>query len=150
MLQSGQKAPDFTAETTTGDEISLGELRGKHVVLFFYPKDDTPGCTIEACSFRDALDDFQAAETVVLGVSADDRESHVRFTDKYSLNFPLLVDTDGALARAYGVPQSDSGSPRRVTFLIGPDGSIMRTWEQVDVNTHAAELLEHINATTES
>ncbi len=144
MLEQGQQAPNFTAVTTDGDTVSLDSNRGHYVVLYFYPKDDTPGCTREACAFRDTHADYRAANAVVYGVSADTRESHQRFAEKYSLNFPLLVDHDGEICDAYGVERGATGNPKRVTFLIDPEGTIARVWKSVDVNEHAAKVLSAI------
>jgi peroxiredoxin Q/BCP len=116
-------------------------------VLYFYPEDDTGGCTVEACGFRDAYGEYTDAGAVVFGVSPDDQASHQRWTEKISLNFPLLVDSDGAISKAYGVPWTEYNQPRRVTFLIDPEGKIQRTWEKVDVRIHAAEVLEEIKST---
>ena len=146
MLEPADIAPDFQAVTTDGDTVSLASNRGHYVVLYFYPTDDTAGCTREACSFRDAREEFRDAGAVIYGVSVDDQQSHKAFSDKYSLNFPLLVDTDGTIAEAYGVPRSPSGVTRRVTFLIGPDGTILRTWPRVDIDVHAAEVLGSIRS----
>lgn len=146
MLQPGDKAPDFTATTTTGATISLHDYSGRNnVVLYFYPKDDTPGCTIEACEFRDARADYDASDVVVFGVSTDDQESHQQFTDKYSLNFPLLVDADGAICDLYGVPRRGEFASR-VTFLIDTDGVIREAWEQVDPRGHASHVLDAVKA----
>ncbi len=144
MLQPGNPAPDFTAMATDGGTITLSQYRGAHnVVLFFYPEDDTAGCTREACDFRDAGDLYAAADAVVLGVSTDSRESHQAFSSKYGLNFPLLVDGDHAICNAYGVPVDERWAAR-VTFLIGRDGVIKRTWEAVRVVGHADEVLQAV------
>lgn len=144
MLQPGDKAPDFTATSTTGEEISLHDYAGsKSVVLYFYPKDDTPGCTHQACEFRDARSDYDAADAVVLGVSTDDQASHEAFTSKYSLNFPLLVDSDGTICDLYGVPRNGDFAAR-ITFLIAPDGTVEKVWEKVNVVGHAADVLDAI------
>ena len=144
MLQPGDKAPDFTATSTTGEEISLHDYAGsKSVVLYFYPKDDTPGCTHQACEFRDARSDYDAADAVVLGVSTDDQASHEAFTSKYSLNFPLLVDSDGTICDLYGVTRNGDFAAR-ITFLIAPDGTVEKVWEKVNVVGHAADVLDAI------
>lgn len=146
MLQPGDKAPDFTAQTTSGATISLHDYFGRNnVVLYFYPKDDTTGCTIEACEFRDARTDYDASDAVVFGVSADSQESHQQFADKYALNFPLLVDADGTICDLYGVPRHGD-MPARVTFLIDTDGVIREVWEKVDPRGHAAHVLERVKA----
>jgi peroxiredoxin Q/BCP len=140
MLSQGDKAPDFTAVTTTGTTVSLHDYFGRNnVVLYFYPEDDTGGCTAEACEFRDSKVEYDGSNTVVFGVSTDDQASHQAFTAKYDLNFPLLVDTDGAICDAYDVPHDPW--PKRVTYLIDTDGMIARVWEQVNVRGHAAEVL---------
>ncbi|MBS1912439.1 MAG: peroxiredoxin [Bacteroidetes bacterium] len=142
MLQAGDIAPDFTATTTDGATVSLSSFKGTgNVVLFFYPEDDTSGCTREACDFRDAHADFNAAHTVIFGVSTDDQASHQAFTQKYGLNFPLLVDADRTICNLYGVPVDDRWA-QRTTFLIDRNGVINRVWEQVRVIGHAAEVQE--------
>lgn len=146
MLQSGDKAPDFTAVTANGNTISLHDYLGRNnVVLFFYPKDDTSGCTREVCEFRDAQPNFADADAVVLGVSTDDQSSHAAFSSKYSLNFPLLVDSDEKICEAYGVGRRN-GEAHRVTFLIDIDGVIRHVWEKVSVDGHAADVYEQIAA----
>ncbi|HET6400437.1 MAG TPA: peroxiredoxin [Candidatus Kapabacteria bacterium] len=144
-LLPGDKAPDFTAETTTGAHISLHQYRGKeNVVLYFYPADLSKGCSIEACKFRDEHADFTKAHTVILGVSLQDRASHEKFTEEDKLNFPLLVDTNRALANKYGVPIAFGKYDARWTFLIGKDGKIIDTFHNVDPNTHSVQLLAAI------
>jgi peroxiredoxin Q/BCP len=149
-LAEGQKAPDFTAQTDSGESVSLADFSGKHVVLYFYPKDDTPGCTIEACNFRDNLGILQGQEAVVLGVSLDDVESHQKFRDKFELTFPLLADPDHSISDAYGVyGQKEFREHQylgidRATFLIGPDGTLEKVWPAVDPNGHALEVLEFL------
>jgi len=150
MLQPGTPAPDFTATTTTGATISLHDYQGRNnVVLYFYPEDDTSGCTVEACEFRDARTDYDTTDAVVLGVSGDDQAAHQAFTDKYMLNFPLLVDSDGTICDVYGVPRNGT-YPARVTFLIDTDGIIRKVWESVKPRGHAAEVLEEIKALGQS
>jgi peroxiredoxin Q/BCP len=145
-LEPGIQAPDFTAEATDGSHISLHDYKGKsNVVLYFYPEDMTGGCTREACHFRDDLDKYKAANTVVLGVSMDDREKHQKFTEKENLNFPLLVDKDGAICKAYNVPLEDEKYPERRTYLIGKDGKILKTYTHVDPRVHSAELLKDLS-----
>ena len=144
-LQPGDKAPDFTAETTTGAHISLHQYRGKeNVVLYFYPADLSKGCSIEACKFRDEHADFTKAHTVILGVSLDTREKHEQFTKEDKLNFSLLVDTDSTICRKYGVPISFNKYASRWTFLIGKDGKIIDIYHNVDPNTHGVQLLAAI------
>ncbi len=150
QLKTGDVAPDFSAITTDGSRIELSRLRGKHVVLYFYPKDDTPGCTKEACGFRDAFLDFTAAGAVVLGVSTDPVRSHVRFTEKFRLPFPLIADEDRSVVNAYGAWGEKTFMGRRyqgtfrVTYHIGPDGLIRNIWPQVKPELHAAEVLKTI------
>ncbi len=146
-LQPGDPAPDFTATATDGSTVTLASLRGRHVVLYFYPKDDTPGCTREACAFRDVHDAFGKRGAVVLGVSVDPVRAHQKFTAKYRLPFPLLADEDRKIVTAYGVWGEKVFMGRRyegthrVTFHIGPDGRIAHVWPQVKPETHAAEVL---------
>lgn len=146
-LKEGDPAPDFSATTQTGQPISLAQFRGKPVVLYFYPKDDTPGCTKEACGFRDQFDQFKAKGAVVLGVSTDPASSHEKFARKHNLPFLLLADPDKTIVRAYGVWGRKQRAGRsyqgthRVTFLIGPDGRIKRIWPKVNPDTHAQEVL---------
>jgi peroxiredoxin Q/BCP len=146
-LKEGDLAPEFRAKATGGREISLADLRGKNVVLYFYPKDDTPGCTKEACAFRDATGEIQAKGAVVLGVSIDPPASHERFAAKFQLPFPLLSDADKKIVAAYGVWGKKRFMGRtyqgthRVTFLIGPDGRIRKIWPKVKPAEHAEEVL---------
>jgi peroxiredoxin Q/BCP len=148
MLQPGDKAPDVSALSTDGNTIRLYDYLGRNnVVLFFYPKDDTGGCTLQACEFRDSRVQYDEANTVVLGISADDQASHQAFTAKNSLNFPLLVDSDGKICEAFGVPRDSRGWPKRVTFLIDTDGVIQKVWGEIrDVTGHASEVLAEIDA----
>jgi len=147
----GGAAPDFTLPAGDGSQVHLADLRGKTVLLYFYPKDDTPGCTTEACAFRDAWSELQARGVVVLGVSRDDVKSHQRFAKKYSLPFPLLADLGGAVAQQYGVwvEKSMYGktymSMARTSFLILPDGTIGHVWEKVKPEGHAAEVLAWVD-----
>lgn len=149
-LKVGDVAPDFTATTTDGSSLSLKDLRGKHVILYFYPKDDTPGCTKEACAFRDIHAAFNAKNAVVLGVSTDPVKSHRKFTEKYGLPFPLLADEDRTLVEAYGVYGEKVFMGRkyqgvfRVTFHIDPDGNIANIWPNVKPETHPVEVLTAI------
>jgi thioredoxin-dependent peroxiredoxin len=139
QLQVGMKAPDFKAVTTSGDSVALSDFKGKTVILYFYPKDDTPGCTVEACSFRDAKDDIKALGAVVLGVSRDSVDSHKQFAEKFSLNFPLLADENSEIINAYGVTKRD-------TFLIDKDGAINKIWKDVNVEGHDQEVMDAIRA----
>jgi len=146
-LQVGDVAPAFTVETSGGGKISLADYAGKNVILYFYPKDDTPGCTKEACAFRDGYAQFKAKGAVVLGVSPDPVKSHDKFVDKFKLPFQLLADVDKQIVQAYGVWGEKSFMGRkyqgvfRVTFLIGPDGKIKQIWPEVKPEEHAAEVL---------
>ena len=146
-LREGDAAPDFSATTNGGGTVSLSELKGKNVILYFYPKDDTPGCTKEACSFRDHFSEFKKRGAVVLGVSTDPVKSHDKFVEKFKLPFTLLADEDKKMVTAYGVWGEKSFMGRkylgthRVTFLIGPDGRIRKIWPQVKPDEHAAEIL---------
>ncbi|MFO7261151.1 MAG: thioredoxin-dependent thiol peroxidase [bacterium] len=148
MLKPNDIAPDFELQADDGSTVRLSDLRGRKVVLYFYPKDDTPGCTIEACEFRDRSKDLAANGAVVLGVSPDTVESHRRFKEKYGLDFPLLADTDHRVAEAYGVWQQKTMYGRtywgvaRTTFLIDEEGRIARVFENVKPAGHAAEVLE--------
>ncbi len=147
MVAVGEKAPDFTLLADDGRKVSLKGLRGKKVVLYFYPKDDTPGCTAEACSFRDNLGRVTTKGAVVLGVSRDDTASHGKFRDKYHLNFPLLSDDEGSVTEAYGVWKKKNLYGRsfmgieRTTFLIDEDGKVARIWPRVKVDGHTDEVL---------
>ncbi len=149
-LTEGRKAPAFTAETNGGGTISLKDLKGKHVVLYFYPKDDTPGCTKEACGFRDAWKHFEKKGAVVLGVSPDSVKKHDKFVEKFALPFTLLADVDKKIVEAYGVWGKKKFMGReymgvyRVTFLIDPDGKIKKIWPNVKPDLHAAEVLKAI------
>lgn len=138
-LAVGTDAPAFTAKDTNGNTISLSDFAGKTVVLYFYPKDDTPGCTKQACSFRDAQSVYQGKDVVVLGVSADDEAAHQAFTAKYNLNFPLLADTDKALIKAFDV--DGGGYAKRVTYVIDPNGKIVLVDAAVNTSTHASDVL---------
>ena len=147
MLKAGDKAPAFALASNDGQTIRLTDLQGRPVVLYFYPKDDTPGCTKEACSFRDGWSDIQAAGAVVLGVSPDDVTSHEKFRAKYRLPFPLLSDPDHAVAKAYGAWGEKSMYGRkyegilRTTFLIDGAGVVRRVFEKVRPEGHAEEVL---------
>lgn len=148
----GQKAPDFTMPTNGGGTVSLAGLKGKKVVLFFYPKDDTPGCTKEACSFRDALPDFSGVDAVVIGVSKDSAASHDKFAKKYDLNFTLASDEKTDVAERYGmwVEKSMYGKKymgmERSSVLIDGEGVIRAVWRKVKPETHAAEVLAAVKA----
>ena len=150
MTEPGTLAPDFSLPSDDGSTVRLRDLRGRNVVLFFYPKDDTPGCTVEACEFRDAYTRFQAQDTVVLGISADGLESHGRFRRKFDLPYPLLADEDHAVAEAYGVWKEKSMFGRtymgieRSTFVVGRDGVITHAFRKVSPEGHADEVGEAI------
>jgi peroxiredoxin Q/BCP len=138
-LTVGDKAPDFTTQDTHGNTVSLSDLSGRTFVLYFYPKDDTPGCTKEACSFRDQWATYQSRGIPVYGVSMDDVASHQAFTSKYSLPFALLADTDGALTRAFDV--DGGGYSKRVTYVIDSNGTIVQVFSSVNTATHASDVL---------
>ena len=147
MVEAGSPAPDFMLLSDTGDEVSLESLRGKPVVLYFYPKDDTPGCTRQACGIRDSWDAFAERGAVVLGVSKDSPKSHAKFKEKYGLPFTLLADEDHAVAEAYGVwvQKSFAGKKymgiERSTFVIDADGNLARVMRRVKPDTHADQVL---------
>ncbi len=151
-VEEGQTAPDFTLRSDEGAEVRLSALRGRPVVLYFYPKDDTPGCTREACSFRDRKSDLAAHGAAVLGVSPDDVASHGKFRDKYSLNFPLLADADHKVAQAYGAWREKnmygktSMGIQRSTFLIDAAGKVRKVWKRVEVDGHDAAVLAALAA----
>jgi peroxiredoxin Q/BCP len=139
-LTEGAKAPEITLALHDGTSVALSSLRGKSVLVYFYPKDDTPGCTVEAQGLRDGWADIQAAGLVVYGVSTQDAASHKAFIDKYELPFPLVVDPSGAVAKAFGVPLR-GGMAARQSFLIGADGTIKKIWPAVSPQDHAAEVI---------
>ena len=147
MLGEGDPAPDFRLPADDGKTYALKDLRGQKVVLYFYPKDDTPGCTKEACSFRDNLARVRSKGAVVLGVSKDDLASHAKFRQKYSLSFPLLSDTEGKVLSAYGVWKEKSLYGKtfmgieRTTYIIGKDGRIEKVFPRVKVDGHTDEVL---------
>src|SRR5438093_195601 len=149
-LHEGDAAPAFTASASGGGQISLADFKGRNVILYFYPKDDTPGCTKEACAFRDHFSDFKQKGAVVLGISTDAVKSHDKFVAKFKLPFTLLADDDKQIVQAYGVWGQKSFMGRkymgthRVTFLIGPDGRIKRVWPKVKPEEHAAEVLAEL------
>jgi len=151
-LKGGDKAPDFTLPVDGGGKVSLKDLKGKKLVLYFYPKDDTPGCTTEACAFRDALPDFSRVKAAILGVSKDSVASHDKFKKKFKLPFPLASDADGAVCEAYGtwVEKSMYGKTymgiERATFLIDETGVIRAIWRKVKADGHAEEVLKAAEA----
>jgi peroxiredoxin Q/BCP len=146
-LEPGTPAPGFTLSSDSGKKIKLTQFQGQPIVLYFYPKDDTPGCTKEACNFRDAQSQLAKTQAVVLGISPDSVESHVRFRDKFELNFPLLADTDHSVAEAYGAWREKnmygkkSMGIQRSTYLIDASGKIARVWKKVSVDGHDEQVL---------
>jgi peroxiredoxin Q/BCP len=153
LVDAGKKAPAFSLKDQDGKTRRLADYAGRPVVLYFYPKDDTPGCTKEACAFRDNLPRFKPSKAVVLGVSILDEASKARFANKYDLPFPLLADPDHVVAEKFGVWQKRSLYGRtymgiaRTTYLIGPDGKVAKRWDNVKVDGHAEAVLEALNAT---
>ena len=152
-LATGDTAPDFSLHTQEGDApISLQDFRGKFVVLYFYPKDDTPGCTKESCAFRDLSVEFATVNAVILGVSLDDTQSHTKFATKFNLNFPLLADTDKSVSLAYGVYKEKKNYGKtymgieRTTFVIDPEGRIAKIYPKVSVDGHAETILAFVKA----
>ncbi len=149
-LTEGDLAPAFSASTSGGETISLADFKGKNIILYFYPRDNTPGCTKEACAFRDEFAQFKQKGAIVLGVSTDSVKSHDKFVEKFNLPFPLLADEDKSIAKAYGVwgEKKFMGvkyqGVHRVTFLIGPDGRIKKIWPKVKPAEHAKEILEFL------
>ena len=147
MINEGDQAPDFTLQSDAGTDVTLSSLRGRPVVLYFYPRDDTPGCTKQACGIRDVYGEFERAGAVVLGVSPDDEGSHVKFKRKYDLPFALLSDTDHRVAEQYGVWGEKSFAGRkymgvsRSTFVIGEDGTVKKVLHDVKPATHADDVL---------
>jgi len=151
-IEAGDKAPDFTLATHDGTQLKLSSLRGKTVVLYFYPKDDTPGCTKEACGFRDTITELEASDAVVLGVSPDGPESHARFRKKYDLPFTLLADPTHAVAEKYGAWREKNMYGKktvgiaRSTFIIGPDGRVKKVFKAVKTAVHAQQVLATLAA----
>ncbi len=149
-LQIGDIAPDFTLADANGNSVSLSDFRGSRVILYFYPRDNTPGCTKEACSFRDAYPDYQSHNIVILGVSNDDAKSHQKFIRKHQLPFPLLCDPEGTVATLYGSYgfQKFMGKEYmgvyRHTFAIAPDGKIEKIYRKVKPETHGADILQEL------
>ncbi|MTJ80143.1 MAG: thioredoxin-dependent thiol peroxidase [Telmatospirillum sp.] len=146
-IEAGSTAPDFTLPTDGNGTFTLSAAKGRKVILYFYPKDDTPGCTREACAFQEALPDFSGSDALIVGVSRDDPAKHDRFKAKYNLAFPLLSDSDGGVCEAYGVwvEKSNYGKKymgiERSTFLIDQNGVIAKVWRKVKVDGHAAAVL---------
>ena len=152
MIEEGTPAPDFELPSDGGERVKLSDFRGRPVVLYFYPKDDTPGCTTQACGIRDAYGEFERAGAVVLGVSPDDERSHVKFRQKHDLPFTLLADTDHAVAELYGVWGEKRYMGRtymgvtRSTFVIDPDGTVAKVMHDVKPATHADDVLAVLTA----
>jgi peroxiredoxin Q/BCP len=152
VVEEGQEAPDFELPSETGERVRLSGLRGRPVVLYFYPRDDTPGCTKQACAIRDSYGEFEETGAVVLGVSTDDETSHVKFKEKYGLPFTLLADTEHEVVEAYGVwKEKTFGGKRywgveRSTFLIDENGHIAKVMRRVKPDTHAEKVLEALAA----
>ena len=142
LPQQGQRLPQMDLTAEDGDHVGTDDLTGQKTVLYFYPKDDTPGCTKEACAFRDRMVDYGEAGIKVYGVSLDSPESHREFREKYNLNFPLLTDEGGRAAEALGILRDNGEVANRVTFLLAPDGNIAKVYPEVSPETHADEILE--------
>jgi peroxiredoxin Q/BCP len=153
-ILEGQTAPAFTLTADNGAKVKLADFLGRPVVLYFYPKDDTPGCTKEACAFRDRKREMEKLGAVVLGVSPDDAASHAAFRDKYQLNFPLLADPDHAVAEKYGAWREKnmygkkSMGVQRSTYLIDPEGKVAKVWKRVQVDGHDEQVLEALRSLT--
>ena len=149
--KEGQKAPDFKLQASNGETVSLQSIKGKRVVIYFYPKDDTPGCTVEACGLRDNIKKIEKKDAIVLGVSPDDVKSHNKFIDKFKLPFILLSDVDKKMCTDYGVWVEKSMYGKkymgvaRTTFIIGPDSKIEKVYEKVKPDVHTDEILEFLN-----
>jgi peroxiredoxin Q/BCP len=153
-VEAGKKAPDFTLPADDGTKVKLSGLRGQPVVVYFYPRDDTPGCTREACAMRDRKDDLARLGARVLGISPDDLPSHAKFRDKFSLNFPLLADAEHRVAEKYGAWREKtrfgktSMGIQRSTFLIDADGVVRKVWKNVDVDGHDAQVVKALEEIT--
>jgi peroxiredoxin Q/BCP len=152
VVSEGEPAPDFTLTSDAGERVSLSDFRGRPVVLYFYPKDDTPGCTAQACGIRDTYADFETAGAVVLGVSPDNEARHVKFRDKYGLPFTLLADPEHEVAERYGVWGEKRYAGKtymgisRTTFLLAPDGTVAKVMHDVKPTTHADDVLAALAA----
>ena len=142
LPQQGELLPDLELTTESGEHVATEELTGQKTVLYFYPKDDTPGCTKEACAFRDRMEDYAEAGIQVYGVSLDSPESHREFREKYGLNFPLLTDEGGRASEVLGVLRENRKRTNRVTFLLDTEGTISKVYPEVSPETHADEILE--------
>ena len=149
-LRTGQKAPEINLPDQKGNIIKLSDLKGRWALIYFYPKDDTPGCTKEACGLRDKMPDFKKIDFTVLGISVDSPSSHKKFADKYNLSFPLLADEDKKVVKSYGVwgkkkfMGKEYMGTNRQSFLVGPDGRIVKIYEKVNPEEHAEEILKDI------
>jgi peroxiredoxin Q/BCP len=147
-LKVGEKAPDFNVSTDAGQKVKLSDFKGKKIVLYFYPKDDTPGCTKEACAFRDGIDEIKDRGAIVLGVSTDSVDSHKKFKSKFDLNFPLLADTDKKIVEAYGVWKEKTNYGKtymgieRTTFIIDEQGKVSHIFPKVKVDEHYDEVID--------
>jgi peroxiredoxin Q/BCP len=152
MVSEGTPAPDFTLTSDAGTKVTLSEFRGKPVVIYFYPKDDTPGCTAQACGIRDAYGEFERAGAVVLGISPDDEKKHVKFKDKYELPFTLLADPEHEVAERYGTwaEKRYRGKTymgiKRTTFLVAPDGTVAKVMHDVKPDKHADDVLAALDS----
>ena len=152
LIEAGKKAPAFSLKDQDGQTHTLSDYEGRPVVLFFYPKDDTPGCTVEACAFRDNLPKFKPGKAAIFGVSILDEKSKAKFAAKFDLNFPLLADADHDVAEKYGAWQERSMYGKkymgvaRTTYLIGPDGTVAKRWDKVKPDGHAEDVLEAVTA----
>ena len=146
--ESGDRAPAFSLQTDNGESVTLADFAGRALILYFYPKDETPGCTTEACEFRDNIFAYRKLNAQILGVSLDDVESHAKFAENHSLPFPILADTEGEVADAYGVRTRRFGfeMAKRETFLIDPEGKLAVHYSDVDPDTHSAEVLADLTA----
>lgn len=144
MLKEGDLAPDFTVKTNRGETLTLSDLRGKRVLLWFYPMADTPGCTAEGCSFRDLNQEFAQHNVTILGVSFDGVEANQKFAQKFGFNFPLLCDTDQKIGRAYGAAEGDAKTATRISYLIGADGKIEKAYGKVNAKEHPAAALAEL------
>jgi thioredoxin-dependent peroxiredoxin len=155
-IEEGTKAPAFTLLSDQGKKVKLSDFKGSPVVLYFYPRDDTPGCTREACAFRDRKSELQTMGAVVLGVSTDTVESHAKFRDKYELNFPLLADTDNKVSEAFGAWREKnmygkkSMGVQRSTFLIDEAGKVAKVWKRVQVDGHDTQVLQALKSLLDS
>jgi thioredoxin-dependent peroxiredoxin len=151
-IEAGAKAPAFSLPADNGKKVKLSDFKGQPVVVYFYPRDNTPGCTRQACAFRDARTDLEKLGAAVLGISTDDVASHVKFRDKHSLNFPLLADTEHEVAEKYGAWREKnmygkkSMGVQRSTFLIDAEGKVAKVWKKVSVDGHDAQVLEALKS----